>query len=148
MTVSGGLFFFLIWDKSGGKARFVLYTVINMASANVAPASGIGEPGGNTAGLDRLPDEMNNIKLRDDKVDDLAFSFLLFTNHYFINCFYNYCSPYVMHHSYQYQDIEPTFVDGNGAETGHIIVSTIGGKNGQPKQVIFGILVFILCNGR
>ncbi|CAA3030839.1 shaggy-related kinase alpha-like [Olea europaea subsp. europaea] len=71
-----------------------------MASANVAPASGIGEPGGNTAGLDRLPDEMNNIKLRDDK------------------------------------DIEPTFVDGNGAETGHIIVSTIGGKNGQPKQTV------------
>lgn len=27
-------------------------------------------------------------------------------------------------------------VDGNGTETGHIIVTTIGGKNGQPKQVI------------
>lgn len=26
-------------------------------------------------------------------------------------------------------------VDGNGTETGHIIVTTIGGKNGQPKQV-------------
>lgn len=28
-------------------------------------------------------------------------------------------------------------VDGNGTETGHIIVTTIGGKNGQPKQVSF-----------
>lgn len=28
-------------------------------------------------------------------------------------------------------------VDGNGTETGHIIVTTIGGKNGQPKQVDF-----------
>lgn len=27
-------------------------------------------------------------------------------------------------------------VDGNGTETGHIIVTTIGGRNGQPKQVI------------
>lgn len=26
-------------------------------------------------------------------------------------------------------------VDGNGTETGHIIVTTIGGRNGQPKQV-------------
>ena len=33
------------------------------------------------------------------------------------------------------QDIEPAVVDGNGTETGHIIVTTIGGRNGQPKQV-------------
>ncbi len=26
-------------------------------------------------------------------------------------------------------------VDGNGTETGHIIATTIGGRNGQPKQV-------------
>lgn len=26
-------------------------------------------------------------------------------------------------------------VDGNGTETGHIIVTTIGGRNGQSKQV-------------
>lgn len=33
-------------------------------------------------------------------------------------------------------------VDGNGTETGHIIVTTIGGKNGQPKQVcLFNICV-------
>ncbi|XP_039032235.1 shaggy-related protein kinase alpha-like [Hibiscus syriacus] len=27
-------------------------------------------------------------------------------------------------------------LDGNGTETGHIIVTTIGGRNGQPKQTI------------
>lgn len=32
--------------------------------------------------------------------------------------------------------MEATIVDGNGTETDHIIVTTIGGKNGQPKQVI------------
>lgn len=34
--------------------------------------------------------------------------------------------------------MEPAVVDGNGTETGHIIVTTIGGRNGQPKQVKFG----------
>lgn len=42
-------------------------------------------------------------------------------------------------------------VDGSGTETGHIIVTTIGGKNGQPKQVIsmswfsYAILYNLLC---
>ena len=31
--------------------------------------------------------------------------------------------------------IEPAIVDGMGAESGHIIATTIGGRNGQPKQV-------------
>lgn len=34
-----------------------------------------------------------------------------------------------------FQEMEATVVDGNGTETGHIIVTTIGGRNGQPKQV-------------
>lgn len=34
-----------------------------------------------------------------------------------------------------FQEVEATVVDGNGTETGHIIVTTIGGRNGQPKQV-------------
>lgn len=33
-------------------------------------------------------------------------------------------------------------VDGNGTETGHIIVTTIGGKNGQPKQVSLSNIMF------
>ncbi|GFP79703.1 glycogen synthase kinase-3 homolog msk-1 [Phtheirospermum japonicum] len=32
--------------------------------------------------------------------------------------------------------METSVVDGNGTETGHIIVTTIGGRNGQPKQTI------------
>lgn len=34
------------------------------------------------------------------------------------------------------QDVEPSFVKGNGTEAGQIIATTVGGRNGQPKQVI------------
>ncbi|KAE8703566.1 Glycogen synthase kinase-3-like protein MsK-1 [Hibiscus syriacus] len=71
-----------------------------MASIGMMPASGLRESSGNAVGVDRLPDEMNDMKIRDDK------------------------------------EVEATIVDGNGTETGHIIVTTIGGKNGQPKQTI------------
>ena len=40
--------------------------------------------------------------------------------------------------------MEPIVVDGNGTETGHIIVTTIGGRNGQPKQVNFCSFVYLL----
>lgn len=40
-----------------------------MASVTVAPEPGLREPSGNTFGVDRLPDEMNDMKIRDDKVD-------------------------------------------------------------------------------
>lgn len=40
------------------------------------------------------------------------------------------------------KEMEATVVDGNGTETGHIIVTTIGGRNGQPKQVIFSLSIF------
>lgn len=71
-----------------------------MASVSVVPASGVKEPSGNTVAAEKLPDEMNDMKIRDDR------------------------------------EMEPAIVDGNGAETGHIIVTTIGGRNGQPKQTI------------
>ncbi|KAI4301554.1 hypothetical protein L6164_034821 [Bauhinia variegata] len=71
-----------------------------MASAGVAPASGSRDVNANTVAVDRLPDEMNDMKIRDDK------------------------------------EMEAAVVDGNGSEAGHIIVTTIGGKNGQPKQTI------------
>ncbi|OIW13469.1 hypothetical protein TanjilG_22260 [Lupinus angustifolius] len=48
--------------------------------------------------VDRLPEEMNDMKIRDDK------------------------------------EMEAIVIDGNGTETGHIIVTTIGGRNGEPKQ--------------
>lgn len=39
-----------------------------MASVGVVPAPGVREPSGHTAGVDRLPEEMNDMKIRDDKV--------------------------------------------------------------------------------
>ncbi|PRQ56339.1 putative protein-serine/threonine kinase [Rosa chinensis] len=32
------------------------------------------------------------------------------------------------------KEMEATVVDGKGTEMGHIIVTTIGGRNGRPKQ--------------
>lgn len=34
------------------------------------------------------------------------------------------------------QEISASIVDGNDSVTGHIISTTIGGKNGEPKQVM------------
>ena len=34
------------------------------------------------------------------------------------------------------QELEANVVDGNGTETGHVIVTTLAGANGQPKQVL------------
>lgn len=39
-----------------------------MTSVSVVPASAIPDHGGSTIGVERLPDEMNDMKLRDDKV--------------------------------------------------------------------------------
>ena len=39
--------------------------------------------------------------------------------------------------------MEATIVDGNGTETGHIIVTTIGGQNGQPKQVMCHLVICV-----
>ncbi|XP_045796823.1 glycogen synthase kinase-3 homolog MsK-3 isoform X2 [Trifolium pratense] len=72
-----------------------------MASGGVAPASGFIDKNASSVGVEKLPEEMNDMKIRDDKEMEAA-----------------------------------TVVDGNGTETGHIIVTTIGGKNGQPKQTI------------
>lgn len=40
--------------------------------------------------------------------------------------------------------MEATVVDGNGTEAGHIIVTTIGGRNGQPKQVRLSKIILLL----
>ncbi|GAB4855676.1 mitochondrial lysine-tRNA synthetase [Ancistrocladus abbreviatus] len=69
-----------------------------MASAGVVPVLGLRESCGH--GVDRLPEEIRDLKISDDK------------------------------------DMEATVVDGNSTETGHIIVTTIGGRNGQPKETI------------
>ncbi|XP_058089088.1 shaggy-related protein kinase NtK-1-like [Magnolia sinica] len=69
-----------------------------MASASVVLATGLRNTSGNAISMDRLPKEMNDMKIRDDK------------------------------------EMETAVVNENGIETGHIIVTTIGGRKGQPKQ--------------
>ncbi|KAJ4956989.1 hypothetical protein NE237_013772 [Protea cynaroides] len=59
------------------------------------------------SGYDQLPKVMHKMKIRDDKAN----------NH-------------------EEKDIEATLVKGNGTETGQMIVTTIGGQNGQPKQTM------------
>ncbi|KHN00229.1 Glycogen synthase kinase-3 like MsK-3 [Glycine soja] len=82
-----------------------------MASAGVAPASGVRDVNASSVAVERLPDEMNGMKIRDER------------------------------------EMEATVVDGNGTETGHIIVTTIGGKNGQPKQTISYMAERVVGNG-
>ncbi|XP_058078908.1 shaggy-related protein kinase NtK-1-like [Magnolia sinica] len=73
-----------------------------MASASVVPATGLRNTSGNAFSMDWLPEEMNDMKIRDDN------------------------------------EMETVVVDGHGTEMGHIIMTTIGGRNGQPKQSILG----------
>ncbi|GJZ26082.1 shaggy-related protein kinase epsilon-like protein [Tanacetum coccineum] len=74
-----------------------------MASGGVAPAAGAGVGTDDSMMVDKLPEEINDMKIKVDKVE---------------------------------KEMEATVVDGHGTETGHIIVTTIGGRNGQPKQTI------------
>ncbi|KAE9605444.1 hypothetical protein Lal_00025094 [Lupinus albus] len=56
---------------------------------------------------DQLPKEMHEMKIRDDKANKNT-----------------------------EKDIEATIVSGHGTETGQIITTAIGGRDGQPKQTI------------
>lgn len=38
--------------------------------------------------------------------------------------------------------MEPSVVSGKGTEPGQIIVTTVGGSNGQPKKVISSYLIY------
>lgn len=44
-----------------------------MASAGMAPASTVRKPSGNT-GADKLPDEINEMKIRDEKAEKVGIS--------------------------------------------------------------------------
>ncbi|URD84394.1 hypothetical protein MUK42_02293 [Musa troglodytarum] len=67
---------------------------------SLVPPSRLKITSSTSVGVDRLPDEMSDMKIRDDK------------------------------------EAEATVIDGNGTETGHIIVTTVNGRNGQPKQTV------------
>lgn len=47
-----------------------------MASVSVLPVSGVREPSGNTVAVERLPDELNDMKIRDDRVSDLVLCYI------------------------------------------------------------------------
>ena len=66
-----------------------------MASVGIEPSAAVRESTGNVTDADRLPEEMKDMKIQDDK------------------------------------EMEATIVNGNVTETGHIIVTTIGGRNGS-----------------
>ncbi|KAJ7531174.1 hypothetical protein O6H91_14G035200 [Diphasiastrum complanatum] len=58
-------------------------------------------------GDDELPKEMLDMKIRDDKIDNT-----------------------------DEKEMELTVIDETGTDTGHVISTTVGGQNGQPKQTI------------
>jgi glycogen synthase kinase 3 beta len=100
-----------------------------MASLGVAPASGLRDAGGSTLAVDNLPDEMSRMNLRDERVC-LCVMVFLFT------LLGQICWNFTLDLTCSLvQEVETTIVTGNGTETGHIIVTTIGGKDGQRKQV-------------
>jgi len=59
------------------------------------------------SGCDQLPKELNEMKIKDDKSKN--------NNE---------------------KDMEATIVNGNGTETGQVITTSIGGRDGQPKRII------------
>lgn len=55
---------------------------------------------------------------------------------YLVFFFWFFCSTYRYSLVFNLlQDSEPDVIDGVGAETGHVIRTTIGGRNGQSRQV-------------
>ncbi|KAH9732139.1 Shaggy-related protein kinase theta [Citrus sinensis] len=83
----------------------------HMASTSLEPVASTSEAATvartERSGFDQLPKEMNEMRIRDEKN----------VNH-------------------DDKDLEPSIVNGNGTEAGQVIATTVGGRNGQPKQTI------------
>ncbi|KAG6402702.1 hypothetical protein SASPL_134907 [Salvia splendens] len=77
---------------------------------SVASTSGSSHDRRDKPGYDELPKEMNEMKIKDDKKRD--------------------------GHEESLKDVEAAVVSGNGTETGQIIVTSVGGRNGKPKQTM------------
>jgi len=105
-----------------------------MASVGVARSSlGFQNGTSSSSDADRLPNELGNMSIRDDKVISsppnvssiIAFWWVL-----------SLCLVLVLVFVLEtMQGVEDIVVNGNGAEPGHIIVTSIDGRNGQAKQV-------------
>lgn len=59
-----------------------------MASVGIAP-TGMREAGGHNAGVDKLPEEMNDMKIRDDKVCNSINPSIIFASLLVLFCFFN-----------------------------------------------------------
>ncbi|KAJ8449197.1 hypothetical protein Cgig2_027199 [Carnegiea gigantea] len=97
-----------------------------MASVRLAPSSGLREFSSNA--VDRLPEEMNGMKIRDDKVG----YFSLVSGCMVLICLLSVADWIFKYFRTWYQQL----LFGNGTETRRIIVTTIGGRNGQPKPLV------------
>ncbi|KAH9732822.1 Shaggy-related protein kinase theta [Citrus sinensis] len=123
---------YVIWDAEGGdsgikRAKVDKELEVNgeanlversassleqhMASTSLEPVASTSEAATvartERSGFDQLPKEMNEMRIRDEKN----------VNH-------------------DDKDLEPSIVNGNGTEAGQVIATTVGGRNGQPKQTI------------
>eukprot|EP00850_Spirogloea_muscicola_P007422 SM000037S13557 [mRNA] locus=s37:603789:606690:+ [translate_table: standard] len=76
-------------------------------------------------GVDALPREMHDMKIREEGASAAAKA----DNHQ------------------DDKDLEATVIDGNGTETGHIITTTMGGRNGEPKKTISYSAERVVGNG-
>ncbi|CAI9292212.1 shaggy-related protein kinase epsilon isoform X1 [Lactuca sativa] len=82
-------------------------------SVKMSASASFARPG--KSDYDKLPKEMNGMKIMEDNADD--------------------------------KDFEATLVNGNGTETGQIIVTSIGGRNGKPKQTLSYIAERVVGTG-
>eukprot|EP00249_Psilotum_nudum_P021599 c28168_g2_i1 orf=774-1865(+) len=97
---------------SSGTARFLEESMVSASvqptlAAPVGSSRMMGVPYAGSSVVDQLPKGMHDMKIKEDKVD----------------------------HNNE-KDPDATVVDGNGTETGHVIVTTVVGTNGKPKQTI------------
>lgn len=59
-----------------GNLCFRIFSWKRMASVSIVPASGLKNASGSSISVDKLPDEMNDMKIRDDKAGQVFFSHL------------------------------------------------------------------------
>lgn len=99
-----------------------------MTSVGLVDSSS-GFPETSTSGAtDRLTDDISEMSIR-DKVILFWKSITILLNSY---------DDTILFDSYwhMYQEVEAVVVSGNSMDIGHTIVTTVGGRNGQPKQVL------------
>lgn len=121
-----------------------------MTSVTVVPVTVLRNSDRNCISVDTLPDEMNDMKIRDDEVRFIIFfipiSLISYSDLGEKSIAFQ---PRYVHETSvlmsTLQETEPAVVDGNGTEIGHIIVTTVGGGNGQPKQVTFHCVKKFCC---